>query len=140
MSSQAVYETQIDSVSSLTIKNSISFFDRELTIPDFTFDGKQTNTFTEINYQKSANKTDWIFGANLYTSDFDENDNATLQRDQTDITYGAFANNIYDISDNWILETGLRADYNTDFGFFRFHEFHCYTKTIVDFRAELVVD
>ena len=118
LSSQAVYETQIDSVSSLTIKNSISFFDRELTIPDFTFDGKQTNTFTEINYQKSANKTDWIFGANLYTSDFDENDNATLQRDQTDITYGAFVNNIYDISDNWILETGLRADYNTDFGFF----------------------
>ncbi|MCD8435993.1 TonB-dependent receptor [Tenacibaculum dicentrarchi] len=118
LSSQAVYETQIDSVSSLTIKNSISFFDRELTIPDFTFDGKQTNTFTEINYQKSANKTDWIFGANLYTSDFDENDNATLQRDQTDITYGAFVNNIYDISDNWILETGFRTDYNTDFGFF----------------------
>jgi iron complex outermembrane receptor protein len=118
LSSQAVYETQLDSVSSLNIKNSISFFDRELTVPDFTFDGKQTNTFTEINYQKSANKTDWIFGANLYTSDFDENDNATLQRDQTDITYGAFVNNIYDISDNWILETGLRADYNTDFGFF----------------------
>lgn len=118
LSSQAVYETQIDSVSSLTIKNSISFFDRELTIPDFTFDGKQTNTFTELNYQKSANKTDWIFGANLYTSDFDENDNATLQRDQTDITYGAFVNNIYDISDNWILETGFRTDYNTDFGFF----------------------
>ena len=23
-----------------------------------------------------------------------------------------------DLSDNWILETGLRADYNTDFGFF----------------------
>ncbi|AIM60339.1 TonB-dependent receptor [Cellulophaga lytica] len=118
LSSQAVYETQLDSVSSLNIKNSISFFDRKLTIPDFVFDGKQTNTFTEINYQKSANKTDWIFGANLYTSVFDENNNVTLQRDQTDITFGAFVNNIYDISDNWILETGLRADYNTDFGFF----------------------
>lgn len=118
LSSQAVYETQLDSVSSLNIKNSISFFDRKLTIPDFTFDGKQINTFTELNYQKSANKTDWIFGANLYTSDFDENDNAALQRDQTDITFGAFANNIYDISDNWILETGFRTDYNTDFGFF----------------------
>ena len=118
LSSQAVYETQLDSVSSINIKNSISFFDRKLTIPDFAFNGKQTNTFTEINYQKSANKADWIFGANLYTSDFDENDNATLQRDQTDITYGAFVDNIYDISDNWILETGLRADYNPDFGFF----------------------
>ena len=118
LSSQAVYETKIDSVSSLNIKNSISFFDRKLSIPDFSFDGKQTNTFTEINYQKASKKTDWILGANLYTSNFDENDNSQLQRDQADVTYGTFVNNIYDISDNWILETGLRADYNTDFGFF----------------------
>ena len=118
LSSQAVYKTQIDSISSLSIKNSVSFFDRNLTIPDFNFDGKQTNTFTEITYQRETSKADWIFGANLYTSNFDENDNATLQRDQTDITYGLFANNIYDLSDSWILETGLRADYNTYFGFF----------------------
>ena len=118
LSSQAVYKTQIDSISSLNIKNSVSFFDRNLTIPDFNFDGKQTNTFTEISYQRETSKADWIFGANLYTSNFDENDNATLQRDQKDITYGMFANNIYDLSENWILETGLRADYNTDFGFF----------------------
>ena len=118
LSSQAVYKTQIDSISSLNIKNSVSFFDRNLTIPDFNFDGKQTNTFTEITYQRETSKADWIFGANLYTSNFDENDNATLQRDQTDITYGLFANNIYDLSDSWILETGLRADYNTDFGIF----------------------
>ena len=118
LSSQAVYKTKIDSISSLSIKNSVSFFDRNLTIPDFNFDGKQTNTFTEITYQRETSKADWIFGANLYTSNFDENDNATLQRDQTDITYGLFANNIYDLSDSWILETGLRADYNTDFGFF----------------------
>ncbi len=118
LSSQAVYNTQIDSTSSLNIKNSVSFFDRNLTIPDFNFDGKQINTFTEVSYQKATSKADWIFGANLYTSNFDENDNSTLQRDQIDITYGMFANNIYDLSDNWILETGLRVDYNTDFGFF----------------------
>jgi len=118
LSSQAVYKTQIDSISSFNIKNSISFFDRNLTIPDLNFDGKQTNTFTEVNYQRKTSKANWIFGANLYTSNFDENDNATLQRDQKDITYGIFANNIYDLSDNWILESGLRADYNTDFGFF----------------------
>ncbi|AXT56215.1 TonB-dependent receptor [Aquimarina sp. MMG015] len=118
LSSQLVYQTQLDSVSSLEFKNSVSFFDRNLTVPDFNFDGKQTNTFTEITYNKASEKTDWIIGANLYTSNFDENDNAQLQRDQKDVTFGAFANNIYDISDNWILETGLRADYNNDFGFF----------------------
>ena len=118
LSSQLVYQTQLDSVSSLEFKNSVSFFDRNLTVPDFNFDGKQTNTFTEITYNTASEKTDWIVGANLYTSNFDENDNAPLQRDQKDVTFGAFANNIFDISDNWILETGLRADYNTDFGFF----------------------
>jgi len=118
LSSQAVYKTQIDSISSLNIKNSVSFFDRNLTIPDFNFDGKQTNTFTEVTYQRETSRADWVFGANLYTSNFDENDTATLQRDQKDITYGIFANNIYDLSENWILETGLRADFNTDFGFF----------------------
>ncbi|WP_405207088.1 TonB-dependent receptor [Aquimarina sp. LLG6339-5] len=118
LSSQLVYQTQLDSVSSLEFKNSVSFFDRNLTVPDFNFDGKQTNTFTEISYNTASENTDWIVGANLYTSNFVENDNAPLQRDQKDVTFGAFANNIYDLSDNWILETGLRADYNTDFGFF----------------------
>ncbi|WP_025742253.1 TonB-dependent receptor [Aquimarina pacifica] len=118
LSSQFVYETQLDATSSLQFKNSISFFDRNLTVPDFNFDGKQTNSFTEITYHKGSEKTDWIIGGNLYTLDFDENDNMPLQRDQKDVTFGAFANNIYDISDHWILETGLRIDYNNDFGFF----------------------
>ena len=118
LSSQFVYQTQLDSISSVQFKNSISFFDRNLTVPNMNFDGKQTNTFTEVTYQREAEKTDWIIGANLYSSDFDENDNASIERDQKDVTFGAFINNIYDISDNWILETGLRADYNNDFGFF----------------------
>ena len=118
LSTQTVYETQIDSIASLSIKNSISFFDRSLAIPNFNFEGKQINTFSEITYKRETTKTNWIFGANVYSSDFDENDNAPLQRDQKDLTYGAFINNIYDFSDHWILETGLRADYDTDFGFF----------------------
>ena len=85
---------------------------------NFSFDGKQTNTFTEITYNRISQKSDWIIGANLYTSNFNENDNTSLQRDQKDLTYGMFVNNIYDILDNWILETGLRIDYNNDFGFF----------------------
>jgi len=118
LSSQFVYQTHFDSSSSLQFKNSISFFDRNLTVPEFNFDGKQTNTFTEITYNTESEKTDWIVGSNLYSSNFDENDNASLQRDQKDITFGAFVNNIYDLSDNWILETGIRADYNSDYGFF----------------------
>ncbi|BAO76442.1 TonB-dependent receptor [Winogradskyella sp. PG-2] len=137
LSSQAVYKTQLDSINSFNIKNSVSFFDRNLTIPDFSFDGKQINTFTEITYQRDSSKADWIFGANLYTSDFNENDNSTLQRDQTDVTYGIFANNIFDISDKWILETGLRADYHTDFGFFPLPRISLLYKTDKGFSSRI---
>ena len=118
LSSQFVYETQINPRSTLQFKNSVSFFDRSIIEPDLIFEGKQTNTFTELNYNNRNERTDWIFGVNLYTSNFDENNNSLLQRDQKDLTFGGFANNIYDLSKNWILETGLRVDYNLDFGFF----------------------
>ncbi len=54
----------------------------------------------------------------MYSVNFDEADKAALQRDQKELTYGLFANSIFDISENWILETGLRTDYNADWGFF----------------------
>lgn len=118
LSSQAVYKTQLDSLSNFNIKNSISYFDRSLQVPDFNFSGKQINTFTEVSYERANAKTDWILGANAYSVNFDEADEAALQRDQKELTYGLFANSIFDISENWILETGLRTDYNPDWGFF----------------------
>ena len=117
LSTQAVYESQLDSVQSISIKNSIAFFDRSLEIPDLSFKGSQWNTFTEVSYQKQGLKADWVLGANLYTTSFDERDNP-LERDQNDLTVGLFANNICDLSEHWILETGLRTDYAPDWGFF----------------------
>ena len=117
MSTQAVYETRLDSVQSISIKNSVAFFDRSLEIPNLSFKGSQWNTFTEASYQKQGMKADWVLGVNLYTTSFDEQDN-TLERDQDDLTVGLFANNIHDLSEHWILETGLRTDYAADWGFF----------------------
>ena len=118
LSSQAIYTTELDSVSSLNIKNSVSFFDRDLSLPNYAFKGKQTNSFTEVTYNRETSKSNWVFGTNLYTTNFDEDDISSVQRDQNDITYGLFANNIYDLSKKWILETGIRTDYAQDWGFF----------------------
>jgi iron complex outermembrane receptor protein len=118
VSTQAVYKTQLDSLSNFNIKNNISYFDRTLKVPDFSFSGKQINSFTEVSYERATSKADWILGANMYSVNFDEADEAILQRDQKELTYGLFANSIFDISENWILETGLRTDYNPDWGFF----------------------
>lgn len=118
LSSQFIYETQLDSLSYFQIKNSFSFFERKLSILDFQFKGKQRNSFTEITYNKLFNRGHWTFGANLYTSDFNEDKKSQLIRDQNDLTYGTFVNNIYDLSRHLILESGLRIDYTDDFGFF----------------------
>ncbi len=118
LSTQAVYTNQLDTISSLVFKNSIAFFDRNLTLPSLTFSGKQLNTFTEASYQRKAKNIDWIFGTNIYSVNFDETPTDFVERDQKDATFGLFANSIYDISRNWILETGLRTDYAKGWGFF----------------------
>lgn len=118
ISSQTVYTTQIDSISSFTFKNSISYFDRILKIPSYTFDGTQNNSFTEATYYRSKDRSDWIFGANLYTVNFKEDELSSLKRTQKELTYGMFANNTYDLSENWILESGLRFDFTNDWGFY----------------------
>tara|TARA_R110002020_G_scaffold154714_6_gene335317 strand:- start:222041 stop:224218 length:2178 start_codon:yes stop_codon:yes gene_type:complete len=117
ISSQAVFEKKFDSGDNLTFKNSVSYFNRDLKVPNLRFQGSQINTFTEASYKMSTANADWIFGSNLYTIDFDEN-SPGLQRDQQDITAGVFANNVYDISEKWIVETGFRGDYSRDWGFF----------------------
>ncbi len=115
-STQFNYDQQFNANSSLQVKNSIALFNRDLIIPNMEFKGKQTNSFTEVNYKTQNERTDWILGANLYTSSFDET--TAMDRDQSDTTAGLFVNNIYDISDRWILETGLRTDFTTDWGTF----------------------
>ncbi|SEK51386.1 iron complex outermembrane recepter protein [Aquimarina amphilecti] len=117
ISTQAVYTTEIDTVKSINIKNSFAYFDRDLTVPNINFNGTQINSFTEVAYKNDGKRSDWIFGANLYTIDFDE-ESSSLERDQSELTAGLFVNNIYDFSENWILETGFRGDYVNDWGFF----------------------
>lgn len=134
LSSQASFQTQLDTNQSLTIKNSIAFYDRDLQIPDLTFSGTQWNTFTEANYRKQGQRTEWVLGTNLYTTSFDEI-NSTLERDQKDITYGVFVNNIHDFSDQWILETGLRADYTDNWGFFALPRFSILYKSKGNFTS-----
>ena len=115
-STQFNYDQQLTANSSLQVKNSLSLFNRDLILPNSIFSGEQMNSFTEVNFKSQREKTDWILGANLYTSSF--NETSELNRDQDDTTIGLFANNIYDISDRWILETGLRTDVTADWGTF----------------------
>lgn len=117
ISTQAVYENKINKAQMFQIKNSVSFFDRDLTTPQILFSGKQWDVFTEVNYSLNKEKADWIFGGNFYSNSFKEKDNAT-PRNQSNTTFGAFVNNTTDLSDKFILESGFRTDYVPNWGTF----------------------
>jgi len=117
ISTQAVYEKEFSKDKSLQIKNSVSYFDRDLVTPNLLFSGRQWDVFAEANYTIQKEKSDWIFGGNFYSNSFKEKDNST-PRNQDNITFGAFANNTTDLSDKFILETGFRTDFVPNWGVF----------------------
>ena len=110
---------QLSGHSTLTIKNSISLFEREIEVPEFVFGGKQVSSFSEINLASTLEKTEWVAGMNLWTENFDQQRGAPDQNlDFSNYTIGVFAQNIWDIHEKWTLETGLRADYQSKYGVF----------------------
>jgi iron complex outermembrane receptor protein len=99
------------------LKNSVSYFNRKLTTPGYTFDGTQYSTFTEASYANHGDKLEWIAGANLWTDQFEEKMlNANPERDYNLNTFGAFAQNTWKAAEWLHFETGLRADYVMDYG------------------------
>jgi iron complex outermembrane receptor protein len=104
--------------STLQFKNSYSRFDRVITIPTYTFDALQQSSFSELTWNRQGEKADWAMGANVLTDDLAEKGQAAdPKRDYHYNTYGVFIQNAWSVSDKFVLETGLRGDYVSDYGF-----------------------
>lgn len=103
-----------------SFKNSVSYFDRKLSIPDYRFSGNQLSSFTEAIYNLHKNdNTEWQLGLNHYLEQFTETDaDSYSARDYTHNTFGGFIQNTTDFSKKLGLESGLRTDYNADYGTF----------------------
>ncbi len=136
LSTQVVYENQLKEDGFFQIKNSVSYFDRELNSTNLNFSGKQWNSFTEANYSFGNKKSDWIIGVNIYSDNFEEQ-NATNPRNQNNVTIGAFGNNTTDFSDKWVLESGFRTDYSSDWGVFALPRVSILWKTTDKFSSRI---
>lgn len=100
-----------------TIKNSVSYFGRELSLIDYSFEGNQFSSFSEAVYRFNSGYSEWLFGINLYTENFEELSEASQKRSNSDVTYGSFLQLTSDLIGNISIESGLRVDYNNDYGF-----------------------
>lgn len=104
--------------SSLHFKNSYSRFDRSVIIPDYQFDALQQSSFSELTWDRKGGKSDWVIGANFLMDDLRENrKSADPQRDYRYATIGVFVQNTWSVSEQFVLEAGLRGDYINEYGF-----------------------
>lgn len=102
----------------IQFKNSYSRFDRVITIPSYLFDALQQSSFSELTWNRKGKKADWVAGANLLTDDLAEKSQTTdPKRDYHFNTYGLFIQNAWSVSQQFVLETGLRADHVNEYGF-----------------------
>lgn len=118
LSTQLNFSRQINDNSKILIKNSLSYFKRNITIPAYEFIGNQTGSYSEINYNSYNDKTEWINGLNFVTDQFSEVKRTSAPaRDYSQTVIGGFIQNNYKASKWLIIETGLRGDYIIDYGF-----------------------
>ena len=119
VTTQFGYNRFLDSGSELVIRNSVSWFERELLIPDFRFAGTQLSSFSEAHLLGANQTMDWVLGVNLWTEDFDQdNPLPGFSQDFNSNTAGVFAQGTLSLSDSWMLETGLRVDQTSEYGSF----------------------
>ena len=99
----------------ITLKNSISSFDRYINIDEnilgtsTTFGGNQFNFFTELNYTINTQSQNINIGLNTLADKFTE-DNNQSERDQEYQTFGLYINHLWDVNKKLALESGLRSD------------------------------
>jgi iron complex outermembrane receptor protein len=78
----------------------------------------QQSSFSELTWNTRGEKMDWVIGANFLTEDLKETQrSADAVRDYHYNTTGLFVQNTWSPVEKFVLETGLRVDHVTHYGF-----------------------
>lgn len=118
-SSQVELDHKLSNQEKLVVRNSVSYYDRSIGLPNYLFSGVQVSTYSEANYSRNGEKADWVVGLNYLTDYFKEDRNGnTALRSYNYRTIGAFAQNTWNLSERFSVELGIRGDYHNEYGFF----------------------
>jgi outer membrane receptor for ferrienterochelin and colicins len=102
------FDKKFTETNSFKLKQSWSFLDRKINIPNYEFAGFNTNIFTDASYLFITKNQTIITGLNFQYDDFKQKSVATFNAKTN--TIGAYIQQTWDISDNIKLENGLRID------------------------------
>ena len=112
------FERQFVDGSHLVAKQSLAVFDRKIEIPDYVFEGRQFNSYTDISYLRTVRDHVLVFGFNAVHDQFREtaNGNTLIPRDETRTTFGGYAQDSFTITKKLALEAGFRLDHLRQYG------------------------
>jgi outer membrane receptor for ferrienterochelin and colicins len=116
--SQIGYDNPVGESGRLTLKNSLSYFNREIEVPEHRFAGYQIASYSEASYLFRSRGHDLVLGVDLRTDLFEEDEQDTLSRDYDYRSVGVFAQDTWDVSDQLVIESGIRTDVHNKFGVF----------------------
>ncbi len=117
VSSQISLDHNFGKLSHFTFKNSISYFNRKLNTPGYSFVGTQYSTFTEANYTYRGEVLEWVGGVNVLTDHFSEDQQVSALRNYEQNTIGAFLQANWKAKEWLNIEAGMRTDYVNEYGF-----------------------
>lgn len=129
---------KISDTKTFTAKQSFNTFSRDLQKPDYFFSGTQTIAYTDISYAANLNKHTFVLGINYLFDQFKENkDSSEVKRDQTLNTASLYVQDNWDITEKFLLEAGVRVDYNPTYDAFVLPRLSLLYKFTKQFSARL---
>jgi outer membrane receptor for ferrienterochelin and colicins len=100
-------------------RQSISFFDRRIRVPDYRFKGRQANAYTDISLLQQFKKHLLITGINFIYDDFREDATYSGQsRNDRNTTLGVYLQDTWDANEKLSFENGIRVDVTNRYGIF----------------------
>jgi iron complex outermembrane receptor protein len=82
------------------------------------FAGDQVSSFSELNYFLQKRNTDWVFGSNMWTDNFNQTNFSQYPLDDKLVIVGIFVQNTVNATDKLRIESGLRGDVTSQHNFF----------------------
>jgi len=101
-------EKKFAAKNSIKLKQSVSIFDRHISIPNYEFSGINTNSFTDLSLITLKQQHTLISGVNIVFDKFRQ-ENTPVQNTQS-FTAGAYLQDTWDITEKVKLESGIRVD------------------------------
>lgn len=103
----------------IVAKQSIASFSRQIQIPDYSFKGRQFNSYTDISYFQSVKDHALVMGVNVVRDQFREKaDSSLIKRDETRTTFGGYIQDNFAVTNRLSFEAGFRLDHLRGYGVF----------------------